>query len=75
MKRLPTLNDSRGRASHTLMFVVVALLVLIVKFAVSGLILFGYHAQEIAAQDFGIAFAAILAPWLGREWTEKQGAE
>ncbi len=71
MKLLPTIKDSRGRESHTLLFVALAALVLVYKFAVSGLTLWGVAFPDMSASEFGIAFAAVLAVWLGREWKEK----
>lgn len=71
MKMLPTIKDSRGRESHTLLFVALAALVLIYKFAVAGLTIWGLTFPTMTATEFGIAFAAVLAVWLGREWTDK----
>ena len=71
MRLLPTIKDSRGRESHTLLFVALAALVLIYKFALAGLTLYGLTVPAMSASEFGIAFAAILAVWLGREWKEK----
>jgi hypothetical protein len=68
MKMLPTIKDSRGRESHTLLFVAIAALVLIYKFAVAGLTIWGLTFPDMTASEFGIAFAAVLAVWLGREW-------
>lgn len=73
MKLLPTIKDSRGRESHTLLFVALAALVLIYKFAVSGLELWGLKFPAMSAGEFGLAFAAVLAVWLSREWTDKVG--
>ena len=72
LKLLPTIRDSRGRESHTLLFVALAALVLIYKFGVAGTSLFGLAWPPMTASEFGIAFASILAVWLGREWTEKK---
>ncbi len=71
MRFLPTIKDSRGRESHTLLFVALAALVLIYKFALAGLTLWGLTFPAMSASEFGIAFAAVLAVWLGREWKEK----
>lgn len=73
MKFLPTIKDSRGRESHTLLFVAIAAVVLIYKFAVAGLTLFDLTFPSMSATEFGIAFAAVLAVWLSREWTDKTG--
>jgi len=75
MRFLPTIKDSRGRESHTLLFVALAALVLIYKFAVAGLMLWGLTFPDMSATEFGIAFAAVLAVWLGREWTDKTGSK
>lgn len=45
MRFLPTIKDSRGRESHTLLFVAVAVSVLIYKFAVAGLQIWGMTFQ------------------------------
>lgn len=71
MKLLPTIKDSRGRESHTLLFVALAIVVLVYKFAVSGLTIFGLSFPAMSAGEFGLAFAGIMAAWLSREWTDK----
>jgi uncharacterized membrane protein YccC len=75
MSILPTIKDSRGRESHTLLFVTLAALVLIYKFAVAGLTLFGITFPAMTATEFGIAFGAVLAVWLARDWTEKTASK
>jgi hypothetical protein len=75
MSILPTIKDSRGRESHTLLFVTLAALVLIYKFAVAGLTLFGITFPAMTATEFGIAFGAVLAVWLARDWTEKTSSK
>lgn len=72
MKLLPTIKDSRGRESHTLMFVALAALALVYKFAVAGTTLFDINWPAMSASEFGLAFTGIMAVWLGREWTEKK---
>lgn len=76
MNLIPTLTDSRGRESVTLTFVAVAALALIVKFVLAGLTL-GPIGQipAMGAGEFGVAFAAVLAIWLGREWTDKRASK
>lgn len=64
-------KDSRGKESKTLMFVSVTWAVMVFKFAIAGLEFKGITAPEMDIQSFGIAVAAVLAIWLGREWTEK----
>jgi hypothetical protein len=58
---LPTIKDSRGRESHTLVFVALAALVLIYKFAVAGLTLWGVTFPTMGATEFGLAFGTVLA--------------
>lgn len=70
------LKDSRGRETKTLGFVLVSWLILTGKFAISGMTLPVIGVQQtITAGEFGIACAAILAIWLGREWQEKKKDE
>lgn len=68
MRFLPTIKDSRGRESHTLLFVAAAAGVLIYKFGMAGLTVFGLTFPAMSASEFGISFAGIMAVWLGREW-------
>lgn len=75
MRMLPTIKDSRGRESHTLLFVALAALVLIYKFAVAGLTIYGLTFPPMSATEFGIAFGAVLAVWLARDWTEKTASK
>lgn len=70
----PSVKDSRGRESRTLFFVTVALVVLLPKFFLSGLTVFGLEFPSMTGGEFAAAFAAILAAWLGREWTDKVAA-
>jgi hypothetical protein len=35
---------------------------------VGGLTVFGVSFAPISATEFGTAFVAVMAPWLGREW-------
>jgi hypothetical protein len=68
------IKDSRGKESTTLGFVFFSWLILILKFSVSGIDLGALGVQQtISAGEFGMAVAAILAIWLGREWAEKKG--
>ena len=66
-------KDSRGRESTTLTFVAISWAVLVIKFLFAGLTLpvVGQIAS-MTATEFGMAFTAVLAVWLGREWTEKR---
>lgn len=72
MRMLPTIRDSRGRESHTLLFVALAAVILVYKFAVAGLTILGMTFPAMSAGEFGLAFGAVMAVWLGREWTEKK---
>lgn len=72
MRLLPTVRDSRGRESHTLLFVAAALAVLLPKFALGGLTLGALAMPPMTGGEFATAFVAILGAWLGREWTEKR---
>lgn len=70
------ISDTRGRESITLTIVAVAVIVLICKFAVEGITITSAITpteviitfSSMSAGEFGIAFAAVLAPWLHREW-------
>ena len=64
------LKDSRGRESKTLFFVTVSWAVVVVRYALGGLETPLGTMPETTASDFGLAVAAILAIWLGREWRE-----
>lgn len=75
MNLIPTIVDSRGRESHTLLFVGLASVVLIIKFAFAGMTPFGLSVPPMTAGEFGISFAAVMAVWLGREWTQKRGEQ
>ena len=69
-----SIKDSRGKESITLSFVAVSWFALIIKFVVAGVSLGSLGVMPaMGASEFGMAAAAILAIWLGREWTEKTG--
>jgi hypothetical protein len=75
MKMIPGTHDSRGRESKTLTMVTVSWFTLLVKFAGAGLTLpVVGEFPVMSANEFGLATAAILAIWLGREWKEKAKA-
>ena len=78
MRLLPTVKDSRGRESHTLLFVGFAAVILNVRFALAGFKIFDIGIMPgMTAIEFGTAFGLVMAVWLGREWTDKvksQGA-
>jgi len=65
------MKDSRGNPSKTLTFVAISWAVMTVKFATAGLVFAGQHIPAMDIQSYGIAAAAILAPWIAREWKEK----
>lgn len=65
--------DSRGQQSRTLAFVTVSWFIVTVKFLVAGIALGPLGtAPPMTAGEYGLAAGAILAIWLGREWTEKK---
>jgi len=68
------MKDSRGRESVTLTFVAASWWAVWLKYILAGLVV--PHVGTVppmTATEFSIATAAILAIWLGREWTEKKG--
>ena len=66
------LKDAEGKKSTTLTFVVVAFVILAVKFLMGGLTLPMLGAVPvIGAGEFGMALTGILAIWRHREHTEK----
>lgn len=68
-----SLKDSRGKESITLMFVALSWWAVWLKFLFAGatLPLFG-EVPPMAATEFGLSAAGILAIWLSREWTDKK---
>lgn len=73
MKTVPKLCDARGKESTTLFFVLISWLTLLIKFLLSGVTLGPLGTMStMTAWDFASAASAILAIWLGREWTEKR---
>lgn len=58
----------KTRESSTMQLVLPAAVLVMVKFAVAGLTVSGVEFPAMSATEFGIAFAAVLAVWLGREW-------
>ena len=68
-----SMKDSRGKESITLTMVVIGWAILCAKFLLSGVALPKLGVQQlITPAEFGAAFALVLAPWIGREWTEKK---
>lgn len=70
---IPKIRDTRGRESTTLTFVFISWLAVLIKFIIAGFTLpvLG-DMPPMTAGEFGGATTAILAVWLGREWTEKR---
>ena len=64
--RLTSIKDSRGRESTTLLFVAAS------WFAVTSMFMWKGTSADLAS--YGMAVAAIMAIWLGREWTDKVSA-
>lgn len=65
------IKDSRGRESTTLTFVSIAFAVLVIKFAAAGITIGSIATPPMTGGEFAAAMAAIMATWLGREYTEK----
>lgn len=64
--------DSRGKQSRTLFFVAVSWAAVLIKFVIAGAHLGPLGTMPtMGAGEFGAAVMAILAIWLGREWTDK----
>jgi hypothetical protein len=64
--------DSTGRESRTLFFVAASWLAVWVKYLAAGLTLpLVGTVPPMTATEFGMAVAAILGIWLGREWIKK----
>ncbi len=58
----------KSRESTTLQLVIPAILILYVKFAFAGVTVFGMKFADMTPTEFSIAFAAVMAVWLQREW-------
>jgi len=58
----------KSRESTTLQLVIPAYFVLLAKFAVAGMTIWGFEFAQMTATEFGVAQAAVLAVWLTREW-------
>ncbi|HBS41170.1 MAG TPA: hypothetical protein DEA26_00715 [Oceanospirillales bacterium] len=69
--KTPTLCDSRGKQSATLFWVALCLMILIIKFALSGLVTPLGPVPLMTGTEFGIAATGLLAVWTAREHTEK----
>jgi len=65
----------RDKESKTLFFVTVAFIVITLRFVFGGISLqsggLSIQIPTSGLVDYGTAFAAVLAPWLVREWKEK----
>ena len=75
MRFMPIIKDTRGRESHTLLIVSAAIIILLPKFALSSLTIWGVQFPPMTGGEFAAAFGAIMMIWLGREWTEKTGGK
>lgn len=65
--------DSSGEQSRTLFFVTVSWAAVVFKFILAGATLPVFGTMPLmSATEFGVAVAAILAIWLGREWVKKE---
>lgn len=69
--------DTGGRESRTLFFVTTTWLVMTFRFIAGGIAFeSGPVRWEIApalVTDYGVAVAAVLAIWVGREWVRVRG--
>ncbi len=69
-------RDARGRESRTLFFVSVSWLMMTIRFIAGGVSFeYGPIHWEIApalVTDYGVAVAAVVAIWIGREWVRGQ---
>ena len=63
--------DTRGKQSRTLAFVSVSWFALTVKFIAAGITVGNISTAPMTATEYGLAVAAVLAIWLGREVTDK----
>lgn len=63
--------DTRGKQSRTLAFVSVSWFALTVKFIAAGITVGDIAIAQMTATEYGLAVAAVLAIWLGREITDK----
>jgi len=66
-----TLKDTRGKESTTLSFVVVAFVVVVIKFLLASLTIFGVEFPDMTGSEFGLAIGAVLAIWQYRETKAK----
>lgn len=69
-------RDARGRESRTLFFVAVSWLTMTLRFVAGGLAFeYGPIHWNIApalVTDYGVAVAAVIAVWVGREWVRSK---
>ena len=69
-------RDSLGRESRTLFFVAVSWLMMTLRFIAGGLAFeYGPIRWDIApalVTDYGVAVAAVIAVWVGREWVRSK---
>lgn len=63
--------DTRGKQSRTLAFVSVSWAALTIKFIAAGVTVGDVSIAQMTATEYGLAVAAVLAIWLGREITDK----
>ena len=66
-----TLKDTRGNESTTLTFVVIAFLVVVLKFLLAGLTIYGKAIPEMTGLEFAAAIGAVLSIWQYREVKSK----
>lgn len=64
--------DAQGRESRTLFFCTLAFYAVWAKYLLAGLTLpVVGTVPTMTATEFGLSVAAVLSPWLTREWLKK----
>jgi len=68
--KMPTITDGRGNESTTAVFVIPAVLLVMVKFALSGH--FGFPVMS--GTEFAAGFGSVMGIWTWREIGAKKNA-
>jgi len=75
MRLFPKIKDTQDRESRTLAFVTIAFLLITARTVMVWFFpaepMPGVVAASISLTEYGTAFAALMAVWLGREWVKK----
>ena len=67
--KLPTIKDSKGRDSATLMFCIIAFLTM--NFAFLWQVMHSPPGTPVPLTEYGLAFVGIMAPAFGRDVLKK----